>query len=606
MHVVFLVILVALVLFATEPVPIDITAIGIMVALMVLEPWTRVSPAEGVSGFASTATVTVLAMFVLSYGVQRTGAVQILGRKIAAFTGDDEGRQLGATIGVVGSISGFINNTAAVAILLPMVTDLAHEGKTSPSKLLLPLSYASMFGGTLTLIGTSTNILASDLSARLATQDPAAFGELHAFSMFEFTALGLIVSGVGTVYLLTVGRWLTPARIPPREDLTEEFELEEYLTEVVVEDDSPLVGRTVADALAETDFDVDLVQLIRGETTFAEPLGPKEIQSGDVFALRTDRGTLVELIDAEGLALLPEVDVTDAELEGGDDTGLARSLVEVVVAPRSSLVGESLASASFRDRYDATVLALRRGPEYIRERMDHAELRVGDTLLVQATADSVSRLNANRDFIVAQEIERPDYRESKIPLALGIVAAVVTVAALDVLPIMVSALAGALAMVVTGVLKPPEVYDAVEWDVIFLLAGVIPLGIALEKTGGADLLADLVVASADVLPAIAVLGLFYVVTALLTNVISNNASVVLMIPVAAEAAAQLDANAFAFVLAVTFAASTAFMTPVGYQTNLFVYGPGGYRFTDYIRVGAPLQLLFAIATTAGIAVIWGV
>jgi len=607
MEVVFLVILVALVLFATEPVPIDITAIGIMVALMVLEPWTQVSPAEGVSGFASTATVTVLAMFVLSYGVQRTGAVQILGRKIAAFTRDDERRQLGATIGVVGSISGFINNTAAVAILLPMVTDLAHEGKTSPSKLLLPLSYASMFGGTLTLIGTSTNILASDLSARLAQQNPAEFGELHAFSMFEFTALGLLVSAVGTAYLLTVGRWLTPARIPPREDLTEEFELEEYLTEVVVEDDSPLVGRTVADALAETDLDVDLVQLIRGETTFVEPLGPKQIRGGDVFALRTDRETLVELIDAEGLALLPEVDVTDAELEGsGEGENAERSLVEVVVAPRSSLVGETLATANFRDRYDATVLALRRGPEYIRERMDHAELRVGDTLLVQATPDSISRLNVNRDFIVAQEIERPDYRQSKIPLALGIVAVVVAVAALDVLPIMVSALAGALAMVVGGVLKPPEVYEAVEWDVIFLLAGVIPLGIALEKTGGADLLADLVVASADVLPAIAVLGLFYVVTALLTNVISNNASVVLMIPVAAEAAAQLDANAFAFVLAVTFAASTAFMTPVGYQTNLFVYGPGGYRFTDYIRVGAPLQLLFAIATTAGIAVIWGV
>jgi len=606
MEVVFLVILAALVLFVSEPVPIDITAIGIMVALMVLEPWTRVSPAEGVSGFASAATVTVLAMFVLSYGVQRTGAVQILGRKIAAFTREDEGRQLGATIGVVGSISGFINNTAAVAILLPMVTDLAHEGKTSPSKLLLPLSYASMFGGTLTLIGTSTNILASDLSARLAEQNPAEFGELHAFSMFEFTALGLIVSAVGTAYLLTVGRWLTPARIPPREDLTEEFELEEYLTEVVVEDDSPLVGRTVATALAETDFDVDLVQLIRGERTFVEPLGPKEIQSGDVFALRTDRDTLVELIDAEGLALLPEVEVTDAELEGGDDTITDRSLVEVVVAPRSSLVGETLATANFRDRYDATVLALRRGPEYIRERMDHARLRVGDTLLVQATPDSISRLNVNRDFIVAQEVERPDYRESKIPIALGIVAAVVTVAALDILPIMVSALAGALGMVVAGVLKPPEVYEAVEWDVIFLLAGVIPLGIALEKTGGADLLADLVVASADVLPAIGVLGLFYVVTALLTNVISNNASVVLMIPVAAEAAAQLDANAFAFVLAVTFAASTAFMTPVGYQTNLFVYGPGGYRFTDYIRVGAPLQLLFAIATTAGIAVIWGV
>ena len=296
--------------------------------------------------------------------------------------------------------------------------------------------------------------------------------------------------------------------------------------------------------------------------------------------------------------------MTDEELEGGDDA--ERSLVEVVVAPRSSLVGETLASTNFRDRYDATVLALRRGPEYIRKRMEDAELQVGDTLLVQATADSISRLNVNRDFIVAQEIERPDYRESKILLAVGIVAAVVAVAALDVLPIMVSALAGALVMVLTGVLKPPEVYDAVEWDVIFLLADVIPLGIAMEETGAANLIADLLVLSADFLPAIAVLGLFYVVTAVLTNIVSNNASVVLMIPVAAEAAAQLGANAFAFVLAVTFAASTAFMTPVGYQTNLFVYGPGGYKFTDYVRVGGPLQLLFAVVTTAGIAAIWGV
>ncbi|MFC4448607.1 SLC13 family permease [Halorussus aquaticus] len=601
--VVFLVILVALVLFATEPVPIDITAIGIMVALMVLEPWTRVSPAEGVSGFASSATITVLAMFILSYGVQRTGVVQILGRKIAAFTKDDETRQLGATIGVVGSISGFINNTAAVAILMPMVTDLAHEGNTSPSKLLLPLSYASMFGGTLTLIGTSTNILASDLAARLGEQNPAAFGDLHAFSMFEFTSLGVLVSIVGTAYLMTLGRWLTPARIPPEDDLTEEFELEEYLTEVVVRGDSPLVGRTVGDALADIDFDVDLVQLVRGGQSFAEPLGPKEIQADDIFAVRTDRDTLLDLIDAEGLALVPNVDVTEEELETANEE---RNLVEVVVAPRSSLMGKTLATANFRERYDATVLALRRGPEFIRKRMDHAELQVGDTLLVYATPDSISRLNVNRDFIVAQEVERPDYRESKIPLAVGIVAAVVALAALDVLPIMVSALAGALVMVVTGVLEPPEVYDAVEWEVIFLLAGVIPLGIAMEETGAANLIADLLVLSADFFPPIAVLGLFYVVTAVLTNIVSNNASVVLMIPVAAEAAVQLDANAFAFVLAVTFAASTAFMTPVGYQTNLFVYGPGGYKFTDYVRVGAPLQILFAITTTLGIAAIWGV
>jgi di/tricarboxylate transporter len=224
---------------------------------------------------------------------------------------------------------------------------------------------------------------------------------------------------------------------------------------------------------------------------------------------------------------------------------------------------------------------------------------------VQATPGSLDRMNANRNFIVAQEVERPDFRQSKIPVAIGIVAAVVLAAAFTPVPIVTAALAGSLGMVVTGCLKPPEVYEAVQWDVIFLLAGVIPLGIAMEQTGGADLIAQLVVLAADALPVIAVLGLMYVVTATLTNVISNNAAVVLMIPVAVQVAADLGVSAFAFVLAVTFAASTAFMTPVGYQTNLFVYGPGGYKFTDYLRVGTPLQLIFAVVTTVGIAAIYG-
>ncbi|MEF8852332.1 MAG: SLC13 family permease [Haloarculaceae archaeon] len=611
---VFAVILVALVLFATEPVPVDITAIGVLVALLVVEPLSalavdlglladplvvlsdpasgRSATEQGLSGFASAATLTVLAMFILSDGVQRTGVVQILGRTVSSLTGDSEGRQLGATIGLVSPISGFINNTAAVAILLPMVTNLAHEGETSPSKLLLALSYASMFGGMLTLIGTSTNILASELSGRLIGRT---------FTMFEFTQLGLIVSVVGTVYLLTAGRWLTPARIPVARDLTAEFEMGEYLTEVVVREDSPLAGRTVREALRDTDFDVDLVQLIRGEAVFTEPLDPKTIRPGDVFAVRTDRDTLVELSDAEGLDLLPEVEVDEAELEQPNER---ENLVEVVVAPGSSLVGESLASANFRQRYDATVLALRRGQELFRQRMDRVELRVGDTLLVQGPSDSIERLNANRDFIVAGEVERPDFRRSKIPVALGIVVVVVALAALDVLPIVVAALAGALAMVLTGCLDATEVYDAVQWDVVFLLAGVIPLGIALETTGGADLLAGVVVESGALLPPVGVLGLLYLVTALLTNIISNNASVVLMVPVAVEAAQALGVNTFSFVLAVTFAASTAFMTPVGYQTNLFVYGPGGYRFTDYLRVGGPLQVVFTVVTTLGIAYFW--
>ncbi|MFB6164022.1 MAG: SLC13 family permease [Haloarculaceae archaeon] len=617
MALVFAIILAALVLFATEPYPIDITAIGVMVTLLLVQPLSSIAVAlgllgrpvyvltepgapisqavdVGISGFASSATITVLAMFVLSYGVQRTGVIQLVGAKIASVTRESELRQLGATVGFVGPISGFINNTAAVAILLPMVTDLAAEGKTSPSKLLMPLSFASMFGGMLTLIGTSTNILASSVAGRLGV--PGA-----PFTMFEFTKLGALITIVGSLYLLTVGRWLIPERIKPEEDLTEEFEMGEYLTEVVVREDSPAIGDTVQETLANTDFDVDVIQLIRGDEIFLEPLGPKTIRAGDVFAIRTDRDTLIALSDVEGFDLLPEA-VDEGVLEEASER---QNLVEVVIAPGAYLVGETLASSTFRQRFDATVLALRRGGELFRTRMDRIRLRVGDTLLVQATPESLDRLSQNRDFIVAQEIERPDYRESKIPIALGIVAAVVLAAAFTPVPIVTAALAGSLGMVLTGCLKPPEVYDAVQWDVVFLLAGVIPLGIAMEQTGGADLIAALVVAAASVLPTIAVLGLLYVVTALLTNVISNNASVVLMIPVAIEVSQSLHASAFAFVLGVTFAASTAFMTPVGYQTNLFVYGPGGYRFTDYVRVGTPLQALLAVVTTLGIATFWG-
>ena len=601
-----LIVVVTLVLFVTEPFPPDVVALSVLVTLLLVGPATEtltelgllaapirlVTVEQGLSGFANAATLTVLAMFVLSEGVRRTGIVRRLGDRVRGLTGDDESRQLGATIGLVAPISGFVNNTAAVAILLPMVSELAERGRTSPSKLLLPLSYASMVGGTLTLVGTSTNVLASDLYARLA---PPAVA--RSFGMFEFTGLGVVLLAVGAVYLLTVGRWLTPARIEPRGDLTDEYQVREYLTEVIVRPDSPLVGQRVSDALRETPYDLDVVQLIREEEVFVEPLGAKEIRAGDVFALRTDRDTLVELTDVEGLDLVPDATVDDAELEAPE---AGQNLVEVVVAPGTELVGESLASVSFRQQYDATVLAIRRGQDLVRERLDALTLEPGDTLLVEASVDAIGRLDDSREFIVAAEADREAEREAKTPVAVGIVAAVVGLAALNVAPIVVTGLAGSLAMVVTGCLDPQEVYDAVHWDVIFLLAGVIPLGIALQTSGAAAILAGFVVDAAAVLPPLAILALFYAVTATLTNVVSNNASVVLMIPVAIQAAVDLGQDPLAFAMAVTFAASTAFMTPVGYQTNLFVYGPGGYRFTDYIRVGGPLQLLFAVVTPLGV------
>ncbi|WP_049934536.1 SLC13 family permease [Halalkalicoccus jeotgali] len=596
------IVLFALVAFITEPVPIDITAITVMVLLIVLEPWTTISPAEGVSGFASSATITVLMMFVLSEGIRKTGVVQTISARIAAFAGDDGRKLLGSIVGVSGLSSGFINNTPVVAIMIPMASDLARRASVSPSRFMIPLSYASMLGGMLTLIGTSTNILASDVSARLIGRP---------FSMFEFTALGALVLLVGSAYLLVIAPRLLPDRLPAEGDLTAEFGMADYLTEVIVRENSPFVGHTVREAIEDAEFEFDLVQLIREGEVFGEPLAQKTIRPDDVLVVRTGRDTVVDLIDVEGVDLLPHVAFTDADLAAGEggrrtDSGARQDLVEVIVPPDSSLVGETLVSANFRSSFDATVLALRRGPTVLHRRMDHVELRGGDTMLVQASRGSIERLGANREFILGSEVARAEYRRSKLPVAVAIIAAVVGLAALEIYPILVTAIAGAVAMVATGVLDPNEIYDAVDWSVIFLLAGLIPLGIAMERTGAAAFLAGIVVASTTAFDAVVVLGVFYLFTALITNVISNNASVVLMIPVAVDAANRIGANEFAFVLAVTFAASSAMLTPIGYQTNLMVYAPGGYRFTDFARVGAPLQLILTVVTTLGIATIWGV
>jgi di/tricarboxylate transporter len=588
---VFLIILVALILFVTEPVPIDVTALGVMVTLMVLGPWTGISPSEGVSGFSNAATITILAMMILSEGVRRTGAIQRIQATVAAYTGANVHRQLGATIGLVGPLSGLINNTAAVAILLPMVSDLAHENETSPSKLLLPLSYASMAGGMLTLIGTSTNLLASSISGDLIG---------HSFSMFEFTHLGLLVFATCALYLLTVGFWLAPSHVRPRSQ-RESTEQDVFLTEIIVADDSPFVGRTVEEALERVDFEANVTQVLRDGTYRREPPLSTTIRGGDVFTIRLTKDALNALFDVEGIDLVPDA-ATEADLEtlGPDET-----LVEIVITAGSDLVGETIESAGLQEFYRAAVLAVRRGGETAHERLADFTLRPGDVLLIESKAETVDRLANDPNVIVAGELDLQQFRASKLPLAVGTVLAVVGLAAAGVLPIMVAALAGVVVMIATGVMKPAEAYEAVQWDVIFLLAGVIPLGKALSTTGGADLLGGLVAASAAYVPAVVVLGLFYLLTAAMTNLISNQASVVLLLPVAVDVASRLGVNPFAFVLAVTFAASTAFMSPVGYQTNLFVYGPGGYDFGDYVRVGGPLQLLMAVVTTLGIAAFWG-
>jgi di/tricarboxylate transporter len=565
-----------------------------MVIVMLLEPWTHVGPSDGISGFASTATITVLAMFILSEGVRRTGILARIGNAIVRRAKGNFLKQYTAVIGLSGTTAGFINNTPVVAMMIPMVMGIARKTRSSPSKLLMPLSFASMMGGMLTLIGTSTNILASDVSARLLDRP---------FSMFEFTSLGALVLVSGAIYLVVAGRHLLPERIKPEEDLTEEFALSGYLTEVVVTEDSPLVGSTVQQGLASLNVDVDIVQMIRDREAFPAPITIKQFRPGDILMLRARRDVLLNLMKSQRLEPIVKTKITADDFDLREQ---GEKLVELVLLSDNPLIGETLRSVSFAQRYDALVLAIRRQGATIQERIDGMPLKGGDTLLVQASERSLRRFNANRTFVVVQDVDDAEVRRDKIPLALGIVAAVVGLAALDVMPIVVSSLLGVVAMIITGCLRPTELYPAVDWSVIVLLAGVIPLGMALERSGGATYLAALTAGASETLPAFLLLLLFYLFTTLITNVISNNASVVLMIPVAVEAAALTGSDPFSFVLAVTFAASTAMLTPVGYQTNLMVYGPGGYRFTDFFRVGAPLQLLLAFVTCGGIYLLWGV
>ena len=588
----FLIILLML-LFFFEPISIDLIALSVPVILIALGRWTKITPEESISGFANKATITVLAMFIISAGIQQSGLIQVLGRKIANITGSNHYRQVGLITGISGSIAGILNNTPVVATMIPMVNDIASNTKTSPSKLLIPLSYASMMGGMVTLIGTSTNLLASDISARLID---------HPFSMFEFTKLGILILAVGIIYLVSIGHRLLPKRIDVSEGLFEEYEMKEYLTEVVIEEDAPIIGRTLDEFKKSSGMDMDIVLLGRKDKQYIEPSFHKKLQKGDHLIIRADHETILKVMKRNGLRLVPHSDIYEKNLK---EPQKGQKLMEVVIPYGSFMQGQSISDVNFLERYETTVLAIRRGEGLTHKRMHDIKLHAGDVLLLMVSEDTADPFRKNENFIISKEIDTRDYEFTKALKAISIFAGVVILAALDIVPIVISALGGVIAMTVTGCLDHSRVYESVNWEVIFLLAGLIPLGMAVEKTGTAQFISLQVLRLSKYFSPFIMLLVFYFLTSLLTNIISKNASIILMIPVAVNAAQTLNVNPFSFILAVTFAAGTAFVTPIGNQTNLMVYGPGGYKFKDYVIAGLPLQIILGIVTTLGIVTFWG-
>ncbi|KAB2962961.1 MAG: TRAP transporter large permease subunit [Thermoanaerobaculia bacterium] len=580
---VFAVLLGAVALFVSEKLPVDMVALLVLATLLLTG---LVSPEEGISGFANPATVTVAAMFVLTAGLQKTGATAAVGRLLVRLARTPTIALL-AVMAVAALASAFVNNTAAVAVFIPLVLAVAARRKTPPSRLLIPLSYAAQFGGVCTLIGTSTNLLVSSISER------AGYG---AFSMFEFGRLGVVLTIAGMLYFLLFSRWLLPDRVAA--SLPEVYHLGEYITELRVGEGSKYVGRSIRDSKLGEEHDVTVLRLLHGERKIWAPLD-QPLAAGDVLLVRGRIPELMALKGTAGLELDPEFQLGQEILESDE-----LKLVQALVAPRSRLIGRTLKELDFRSRYHALVLAILRRGHHLDQKLNAVRLQLGDALLLQARPQELERLRADESFIVLEEVEGAAPRRHRAPLAIGILAAVVGIAAFGLLPILVTAIAGVAALVLTRCLTLDEAYAAIDWKVIFLLAGVLPLGIAMERSGAARLISDGALGWAGELGPVALVAVFYLLTAVLTELMSNNATAVLLAPIAISTAVQQGIDPRPLLMAVTFAASTSFSTPVGYQTNAMVYNPGGYRYADFLRSGVPLNVVFWILSTLLIPRIW--
>lgn len=577
---------VATYLFVTDHITYDVTAVIVMVSLLVSGILT---PQEGLSGFSNPATVTVAAMFILSDGIRRTGILNTAGDFFSTRMQQNFNLWLLLLLVFIGFVSAFINNTAAVAIFIPVMMSIATRVDISPSKLLMPLSFAGMFGGVCTLIGTSTNILVSSIAVERG---------LDPIGMFEFTGMGLLFLVSGLIFMFTIGIKMIPER-RAQDDLTKDFEMQNFLTDIIINSKSDLVGKVLDKKELTEHLDLDVIRIFKDDMDSSAQRNKVKIEIDDVIRIRGNKDEIKKLITREGVSLKPPRQWVDMDLQHGQD-----ALVEIVVAPETGLVGTNLKDYNFYDKFGAVPLAIRHEGSIKHNDLSEQKLTSGDTLLLSMDSERLNKIESDPSVVMVTDPDIMTQRENKIPIALSIVAGVVLTAALGFTSIVVSAIAGVALMILTGCLKTSEAYEAVNWKVVVLLAGVLPLGTAMDKTGTAELLAGLMISGlADFGPTVLMSG-FFIVTLVVTAVMSNNASAALLAPIAIESATNMGVQPEPFLYAVTFAASLSLITPFGYQTNTMIYGPGQYKVSDFLKVGVLLNLMFWILATAFIPMIW--
>jgi di/tricarboxylate transporter len=537
-------------------------------------------PGEAVEGFGSPALITLMGLFALSAGLFRSGGLDRLRELIGSDAIRSPKRMIALMVGVVGPVSAFVPNTPIVASLLPVVESWCQRRRISPSKVLLPLSFATVLGGTLTLLGSSVNLLASEVSGKLG------YGT---FDLFSFTPIGLGVWLVGSVVMVLLADRFLPDRGTDDDDLIANLSSSGYLTEVMIPQGSQLIGQSLHSCRLQRRFDVDVLELHRGSERFLPPLADRTLALEDRLLLRCSRGDLLRLQQDHTVVVAPT-----PEEPGMPDQQNKQRMVEVLLPSGSALAGDCLRDLRFRQRYNATVLALRRGNDVVRESLGRAQLREGDVLLLQGPKDAIRGLQANNDLVVLEQLEKDLPTVSRKGLALLIAALVILLPGFEIIPLVASVLLGTVAMVASGCLRPGELQRAIRLDVILLLGSLASFSVALEKTGLAAAFAKSLLLGLDNWPVYGALLVVFLFTTLLTEVMSNAATVAMLIPIAGQLALGLEQPPMAFIYAVLFGASQSFLSPVGYQTNLMVFGPGRYRFLDIARYGFPLTIAMTL------------
>ncbi len=582
-----LILVVAMLLLITERLPVDLTSMGILVALILAEILT---PKEAIAGFATPAVITVGAMFLISKGMIRTGAVGFISQKVIELSRGRPNLAISMILAIVGLASAFINNTPVVVLFIPIVLSMSCELDFSPSKFLIPVSYASILAGTCTLIGSSTNIIVSDLSAS------AGFGSL---TMFELSWLGVPIALVGIVFLVFAAPKLMPSTHNPVCELKDD-EHRRYLAELQVPSESSIIGEDPDLYFTQKYPSMEVLELIRYSHVFYPDRDLVRIAPDDLLLVKGSANDLVEILNQDMVKL--------TLAEQGMDFGADQKeslIVELIIPPESSLLGERLAESRLRLDPDIHIIAIkRRELHYTEQKIKDIRLKIGDILLVRCSESSLDRLRGETDFIIVEDVHHQIVHKRLAGRAFLIFGGLVVAASTGLADIMVCALAAAFLMILSGCLHLRDAYRAVEGHVLLIIIGTIALSAALEKTGASELYAKAFLSLfTGVSPVFALSGVI-LLTSISTHLLSNNATAILLLPIAISAAQGLGVDPKPFIIAVCFGASACFATPIGYQTNLLVYGPGGYRFSDYLKVGMPLNVLVLLMGSIFIPIIW--